>query len=423
MTQRSFDAWYFGSARTVSGKRITRRVQPHCYNAPAISAKVFSESLGGLESPVPAATLTRPASYRFRGDVEMFESEHFPAYGNCAEGVISRRGLDIDTTKNCRLGGPFERTRQSRAVGHGVMADSVGRNKSRCGDPYPCRPRHESYPHGGGRGANATSGVSIEAWHRASTPGATKDDDIMQRDTRPGRQQCTNWPCLPERSYPQVAAGIYRNNNSGVLGSDRYGVVIAFRSEFSHSLRVQIAAAKNYFQMRGGASDLGSANLILEPLGSSEAVLITTRKKPWRSPGEYRCFGAVPPTWLIFHEGINFRHTAVDPLGGNIIHRRTSSRLQHIKTYAAWALKSTTDRRVECWITWENKIIRYRHPRRPAEGDFAQNLSGIHHEAYVGKIFEFVDYEILNFGYKHKLSAGIVLNGRRRSVETQPSAG
>ncbi len=171
-----------------------------------------------------------------------------------------------------------------------------------------------------------------------------------------------------------------------------------------HIITGQVAAAKNILKSVEGAG-LGMQKLILEPLASSEAVLHPEEKEAGIALVD---IGGGTTDLAIFHEGI-IRHTAVIPLGGNIITEDIKAGCNIIKSYAE-ALK-TAHGSALALDGMENKvvIIPGLYGRPPKEIRL-KNLAGII-SARMEEIFEAVDYEIRHSGFKHKLTAGVVLTG------------
>jgi cell division protein FtsA len=152
-------------------------------------------------------------------------------------------------------------------------------------------------------------------------------------------------------------------------------------------------------------SGLDIAELILEPLSSSEAVL---------TPEELEAgvclvdIGGGTTDVAIFKNGI-IRHTAVIPFGGNVITDdivdgcqvlRNQAELLKIKFGSALADENR-----------ENEIVCIPgfHGRQPKEVS-VKNLAMVI-QARVEEIFESVLYEIKSSGLDKKLNAGIVITG------------
>jgi len=171
-----------------------------------------------------------------------------------------------------------------------------------------------------------------------------------------------------------------------------------------HIITGQITAAKNIHRCVNKAG-LTVADLILEPIASSESVLTEEEKEAGVALID---IGGGTTDIAIFQDGI-IRHTAVIPLGGNII-------TEDIKEGCAVMRKQAEALKVKfgCALAneaKENEIIaipglRGREPREIS----VKNLSYII-QARVEEIFEHVHYEIKCSGYEKKLIAGIVITG------------
>lgn len=152
-------------------------------------------------------------------------------------------------------------------------------------------------------------------------------------------------------------------------------------------------------------SSLEVSDLILEPLASSEAVLDEEEKTAGVVLVD---IGGGTTDVAIFHEGI-IRHTAVIPLGGNIVTediRQGCSVLRNqaeqLKVRYGSALADENK---------ENEVICVPGIRgRDAKEVSVKNLAFII-QARMEEIIEHVHYEIKSSGYEDKLIAGIVITG------------
>lgn len=171
-----------------------------------------------------------------------------------------------------------------------------------------------------------------------------------------------------------------------------------------HIITGQVTAAKNIDRCVTKAG-LEVARLVLEPIASSEAVLSEEEKEAGVALVD---IGGGTTDIAIFQEGI-IRHTAVIPLGGEIITNdikegcnvmRRQAEAMKVKYGCALANEAK-----------ENEIIsipglRGRDPREIS----VKNLSHII-QARIEEIFEHVYFEIKSSGFEKKLQAGIVLTG------------
>jgi cell division protein FtsA len=171
-----------------------------------------------------------------------------------------------------------------------------------------------------------------------------------------------------------------------------------------HIITGQITAAKNINKCVV-KSGMTVEDLILEPLASAEAVLSEEEKEAGIALVD---IGGGTTDVAIFQDGI-IRHTAVIPLGGNIITEDVKEGCSIISNQAE-ALKV----KFGSALASENKDeevvsipgLRGRNPKEIT----LKNLASII-QARVEEIVEHVFYEIQNSGYEKKLIGGIVLTG------------
>jgi cell division protein FtsA len=145
--------------------------------------------------------------------------------------------------------------------------------------------------------------------------------------------------------------------------------------------------------------------LTLEPLASAEAVLDEKEKDAGVVLVD---IGGGTTDIAIFHQGI-IRHTAVIPLGGNII-------TQDIREGCSVLFEQAETLKVKfgsavAHSSMANEVvsipgIRGREPREVSLLTLANIIN-----ARIREIIQHVQYEIRNSGYEKKLSAGIVLTG------------
>lgn len=152
-------------------------------------------------------------------------------------------------------------------------------------------------------------------------------------------------------------------------------------------------------------ADLEVSDLILEPLASSEAVLDEEEKAAGVVLVD---IGGGTTDVAIFHEGI-IRHTAVIPLGGNIVTEDIRqgcavlrNQAEQLKVRYGSALADENK---------ENEVIcvpgiRGKEPKEISVKNLAYII-----QARMEEIIEHVHYEIKSSGYEDKLIAGIVITG------------
>jgi cell division protein FtsA len=178
---------------------------------------------------------------------------------------------------------------------------------------------------------------------------------------------------------------------------------ISLQANF-HIITGQITAAKNINKCVV-KSNMNVEDLILEPLASAEAVLSEEEKEAGIALVD---IGGGTTDIAIFQEGI-IRHTAVIPLGGNIITEDVKEGCSIIKNQAeALKMKFGSALAAE---NREEEIVSIPGLRGRAPKEITlKNLASII-QARVEEIIEHVYFEIKNSGYEKKLIGGIVLTG------------
>ncbi len=171
-----------------------------------------------------------------------------------------------------------------------------------------------------------------------------------------------------------------------------------------HIIIGQTAAAKNIYKCVRRAG-LEVVELILEPIASAEAVLSEEEKEAGVVLVDV---GGGTSDIAIFHAGI-IRHTAVIPLGGEIITEDIKEGCSIIKKHAEelkvkFGSALARENREE-----EIVAIPGLRGRTPKEISL-KNLASII-QARMEEIIEHVYYEIKNSGYEKKLIGGIVITG------------
>jgi len=320
-------------------------------------------------------------------------------------------GLDIGTTKIVALVGRMNEHGKVELLGMG-KADSVGVQRGVVTHILQTTESIQKAVAEAAAAANVNIGVvnvgiagqHIRSYqHRGIHTRSNVDDVIRQKDIDALVENMFKLAMPPGEEIIHVLPQEYIVDNNNATANPIGMVGNRLEANF-HIITGQISAAKNIFKCVEGA-DLELSNLILEPLASSEAVLHDDEKEAGVALVD---IGGGTTDLAIFHEGI-IRHTAVIPLGGNIITEDIKLGCNIIKTYAE--LLKVKHGSALVLDNMENKIITIPgiHGRPPKEISL-KNLAGIIHER-MAEIFEFVDYEIRNSGYKQKLSAGIVLTG------------
>jgi cell division protein FtsA len=171
-----------------------------------------------------------------------------------------------------------------------------------------------------------------------------------------------------------------------------------------HIITGQIAAAKNIFKCVEKAG-LKVLDLVLEPLASAASVLTDEEREAGVALVD---IGGGTTDIAIFQDGI-IRHTAVIPLGGNIITEDIKEGCL-IMTNQAEALKVKFGSALAT-ETRDNEIvsipgIRGREPKEIKVENLARII-----QARMEEILEHAYYEIKASGFSKKLIGGIVVTG------------
>ena len=171
-----------------------------------------------------------------------------------------------------------------------------------------------------------------------------------------------------------------------------------------HIVTGQITAANNIYKcvVRAG---LEVAELVLEPLASSAAVLTEEEKEAGVCLVD---IGGGTTDIAVFENNI-IRHTAVIPFGGNIVTEDIKHGCKVMKKHAE-LLKVQYGSALADAVT-EDVVISIPGPRdRPAKEIHKSMLAQII-QSRMEEIMEFVAAEIKNSGFEDKLVAGIVVTG------------
>ncbi|MBX7240660.1 MAG: cell division protein FtsA [Bacteroidia bacterium] len=171
-----------------------------------------------------------------------------------------------------------------------------------------------------------------------------------------------------------------------------------------HIVTGQTTAANNIYRcvVRAG---LEVAELILEPLASSAAVLTEEEKEA----GVCLVDIGGGTTDIAIWENNIIRHTAVVPFGGNIVTEDIKQGCKVMKRHAE-LLKTQYGSALAEAIT-EELIISIPGPRDRAAKEISQKMLAQIIQSRMEEIMEFVAAEIKNSGFEDKLVAGIVITG------------
>lgn len=171
-----------------------------------------------------------------------------------------------------------------------------------------------------------------------------------------------------------------------------------------HIITGQVSAARNIEKCVSRAN-IVMQDMILEPIASSYAVLSEEEKEAGVALVD---IGGGTTDIAIFQDGI-IRHSAVIPLGGDIVTEDVKEGCSILKSYAE-TLKVKHGSALSNEVKEEIYISIPGLKGRPHKEISMKNLARII-QSRMEEILEFVNYEIKNSGYDRKLIAGIVLTG------------
>jgi cell division protein FtsA len=241
--------------------------------------------------------------------------------------------------------------------------------------------------------------------HRGMKTRKNAEDEISQSDIDSIIEDMYKLAMLPGEEIIHVIPQEYIvDNEQGI--KDPVGMSGIRLEANCHIITGQTTAVKNILRcvLKAGLS-VESADLILEPLASSEAVLTDEEKEAGVALVD---IGGGTTDIAIFKDGI-IRHTAVIPFGGNVITEdikegcsiiRSQAELLKVKYGSALVSENQANEIVSI------PGLRGRDPKEIS----VRNLAGII-QARMEEIIEHVYYEIKNSGYEKKLIAGIVITG------------
>tara|TARA_B100000401_G_scaffold220610_1_gene149122 strand:- start:772 stop:2034 length:1263 start_codon:yes stop_codon:yes gene_type:complete len=264
--------------------------------------------------------------------------------------------------------------------------------------------------------AEAQSGVNIRVvnvgiagqhikslQHRGEKIRHTGEDEIAQVDIDGLIDDMYKLVTLPGEEIIHVLPQEYIvDNEQGI--KDPIGMAGTRLEANFHIITGQVTAAKNIYKCVEKAG-LQVAELILEPLASSEAVLSDEEKEAGIALVD---IGGGTTDIAIFQDQI-IRHTAVIPFGGNIVTEdikegctiiKSQAELLKVKFGSALANENQ-----------ENEIVsipglRGRSPKEISVKNLAHII-----QARLEEIVENVYFEIKNSGFEKKLIGGIVITG------------
>lgn len=229
------------------------------------------------------------------------------------------------------------------------------------------------------------------------------DNEISKQDIEKLKEDMYKLAMNPGEEIVEVIPQEYTIDNEQGIKMPIGMSGVSLEANF-HIITCKTTAAKNIYKCIKKAG-LDIVDLILEPLASAEAVLSDEEKEAGVALID---IGGGTTDIAIFQEGI-IRHTAVLPIGGDIITEDIKEGCNIIKKYAE-------DLKIKFGsaLASENKneeIVAIPGLRgRPPKEISLKNLASII-QARTEEIIEHIIFEIKNSGYEKKLIAGIVLTG------------
>jgi cell division protein FtsA len=325
-------------------------------------------------------------------------------------------GLDIGTTKVCAIVGAKNEHGKVEILGMG-KADSLGviRGEVRNIDKT-VKSIREAIEKAKQSMANGKIRIDINSvhvgiagqhikslQHRNSISRIQNDDEVTKEDVARLLADTHNLALPPGDKIIHVIPQEYSVDDFSDV-TDPIGIAGVRLACNFHIITGHIDAIKNIYKSVNRAG-LEVADLILEPLSSSESVLTVEEMEAGVCLVD---IGGGTTDVAIFKKGM-IRHTAVIPFGGNIITDdivdgcqvlRNQAELLKLKFGSALADENK-----------ENEIVCIPgfHGRSPKEVSI-KNLAMVI-QARVEEIFESVLYEIKSSGLERKLNAGIVITG------------
>ncbi len=320
-------------------------------------------------------------------------------------------GLDIGTTKICAIVGKRNEFGKINILGIG-KADSDGVNR---GVVVNIEKTVQSIREAVAE-AEKQSGIKIEVVHVGIAGEHVRsmqhkgiitlnhpDMEITREDVARLHNEMFKIATQPGTEIIHVLPQEYTvDNQTGIL--EPVGMSgVRLEGNF-HIVTGQTTAANNVYRciVRAG---LEVAELVLEPLASSAAVLTEEEKEA----GVCLVDIGGGTTDIAIWENNIIRHTAVVPFGGNIVTEDIKQGCKVMKRHAE-LLKTQYGSALSEAIT-EDLIISIPGPRDRAAKEISQKMLAQIIQSRMEEIMEFVIAEIKNSGFEDKLVAGIVVTG------------
>lgn len=325
-------------------------------------------------------------------------------------------GLDIGTTKVCAIVGAKNEHGKVEILGMG-KADSLGvirgevRNIDKTVKSIREAVEKAKQSMAGGKIRVEINSVHVgiagqhikSLQHRNSISRIQNDDEVSKEDVARLIADTHNLALPPGDKIIHVIPQEYSVDDFTDV-TDPIGIAGVRLAGNFHIITGHVDAIKNIYKSVNRAG-LEVADLILEPLSSSDAVLTAEEMEAGVCLVD---IGGGTTDVAIFKKGM-IRHTAVIPFGGNIITDDIVDGCQVLRNQAELLkLKFGSALSDE---NKENEIVCIPgfHGRPPKEVSI-KNLAMVI-QARVEEIFESVLYEIKSSGLERKLNAGIVITG------------
>lgn len=320
-------------------------------------------------------------------------------------------GLDIGTTKIAAIVGRKSQFGKIEILGHGA-AESIGVKR---GVVINIDNTIESIK-AAVREAEVTSGVNIKSvnvgiagqhiksiQHRGSIVRNNPDSVITQDDINRLIDDMYRLVMQPGEEIVHVIPQEYIVDKETGIKKPIGMEGVSLEANF-HIITGLVTAVRNIYRCVDKAG-LEIVDQVLEPLASADAVLVDDEKEAGVVLVD---IGGGTTDIAIFQDDI-IRHTAVIPLGGDIVTEDIREGCTIIKKYAEklkvnYGSALTSESKADEFVS-----IPGLHGRQPKEISL-RNLAGII-QARMEEILEYVYNEIKTSGFERKLIAGLVLTG------------
>jgi cell division protein FtsA len=320
-------------------------------------------------------------------------------------------GLDIGTTKICTIVGRRNEHGKIDILGFG-KTESLGVSRgvvTNIGQTIDSikRSLQDAAAKSGVEISNVFVGIAGQhiksLQHHGMVTRSSADDEITQDSIDAIVEDMKKLAMPPGEQIIHVIPQEYVvDNETGI--KDPIGMAGIRVEANCHIITGQVTAVKNINRCVKQAG-LNIDGLFLEPLASADAVLSVEEKEAGVCLVD---IGGGTTDIAIFQDGV-IRHTAVIPLGGNIITEDIKEGCSLLKNQAE-KLKIKFGSAVSL-PEQENEIVAIPSLRGRAPREIrVRNLSSII-QARMEEIIDYVFYEIVHSGYEKKLIDGIVITG------------